>query len=84
MYVVSIRIRIISGTQIKSEHKNNRNREGSKWVKQYVVFVINGDEFGLEIEKVSIIERVLEVFKIPNTPDYIEGLANLEARCIPY
>jgi purine-binding chemotaxis protein CheW len=49
-------------------------------VKQYVVFVINGDEFGLEIEKVSIIERVLEVFKIPNTPDYIEGLANLRGK----
>jgi purine-binding chemotaxis protein CheW len=47
---------------------------------QYVVFVVNGDEFGLEIEKVSIIEKMLEVFKIPNTPDYIEGLANLRGK----
>lgn len=49
-------------------------------VKQYVVFMIDGDEFGLEIENVSIIERMLEVFKIPNTPDYIEGLANLRGK----
>jgi len=49
-------------------------------VKQYVVFLVDGDEFGLEIEKVSIIERMLEIFKIPNTPGYIEGLANLRGK----
>jgi purine-binding chemotaxis protein CheW len=49
-------------------------------VKQYVVFLVDGDEFGLEIEKVSIIERMLEIFRIPNAPDYIEGLANLRGK----
>ena len=48
--------------------------------KQYVVFLIDGDEFGLEIERVTIIERMLEVFRIPNTPAYIEGLANLRGK----
>jgi len=45
--------------------------------KQYAVFVINGEEFGLDIEKISTIERMPEIYKIPNTPGYIEGLANL-------
>jgi purine-binding chemotaxis protein CheW len=48
--------------------------------KQYVVFSIDGEEFGLSIENISSIERMLEIFKIPNAPDYIEGLANLRGK----
>lgn len=48
--------------------------------KQYAVFLINGEEFGLDIEKISIIEPMPRVFKIPNTPDYIEGLANIRGK----
>lgn len=50
--------------------------------RQYVVFTINGEEFGLNIENISSIERMLDIFKIPNTPDYIEGLANLRGRVL--
>lgn len=50
--------------------------------RQYVVFTINGEEFGLNIENISSIERMLDIFKIPNAPDYIEGLANLRGRVI--
>ncbi|NLV36556.1 MAG: purine-binding chemotaxis protein CheW [Clostridiaceae bacterium] len=48
--------------------------------KQYVVFSIDGEEFGLSIENISSIEKMLEIFKIPNAPDYIEGLANLRSK----
>lgn len=48
--------------------------------KQYAVFLINGEEFGLDIEKISIIEHMPEIYKIPNTPGYIEGLANLRGK----
>lgn len=48
--------------------------------RQYVVFSIDGEEFGLSIENISSIEKMLEIFKIPNAPDYIEGLANLRGK----
>lgn len=48
--------------------------------KQLVVFTINGEEFGLEIDHINSIEKMLEVFKIPNTPEYVEGLVNLRGK----
>lgn len=48
--------------------------------RQYVVFTINAEEFGLDIENISSIERLMEIYKIPNTPDYIEGLSNLRGK----
>jgi len=49
-------------------------------IKQVVVLVINNEEFGIDIEHVNIIERTMEIYKIPNTPDYIEGLVNLRGK----
>lgn len=48
--------------------------------KQLVIFTIGEEDFGISIEYVSIIEKMLEIFKIPNTPDYIEGLVNLRGK----
>lgn len=49
-------------------------------IRKYAVFVINEEEFGIAIERISIIERMLEIYKIPNTPEYVEGLANLRGK----
>jgi len=49
-------------------------------VRQFVIFTINEEEFGLDIENINSIERMLEIFKIPNAPGYIEGLANLRGK----
>ena len=49
-------------------------------IRQLVVFSVNNEEFGIDIEQVNIIERSLEIFKIPNTPEYIEGLVNLRGK----
>lgn len=49
-------------------------------IRQLVIFSVNDEEFGIDIEHVNIIERSLEIFKIPNTPEYIEGLVNLRGK----
>ncbi len=49
-------------------------------IRKYAVFTINEEEFGIEIERISIIERMLEIYKIPNTPEYVEGLTNLRGK----
>lgn len=48
--------------------------------RQMVIFNVNGQDFGIDINQVNIIERPLEIFKIPNTPEYIEGLINLRGK----
>lgn len=48
--------------------------------RQLVVFTINSEEFGIDIDRINSIEKMLEIFKIPNTPEYIEGLVNLRGK----
>ncbi|MGI6776919.1 MAG: chemotaxis protein CheW [Acetivibrionales bacterium] len=48
--------------------------------KQFVVFTLDGEEFGIEITQVNIIEKPMEVFKVPNTPDFVEGVINLRGK----
>jgi len=52
-------------------------------MKQYVIFGIENEKFGIEIEKVNSIEKPLEIFKVPNTPDFFEGLINLRDKVYP-
>lgn len=48
--------------------------------RQIVIFGVNNQDFGVDINQVNIIERPMEIFKIPNTPDYIAGLINLRGK----
>lgn len=48
--------------------------------RQLVIFKVNNEDFGVEISQVSSIEKPLEIFQIPNTPDFIEGLINLRGK----
>lgn len=51
--------------------------------KQYVIFKINNDEYGADVNKVSIIERMLNITRVPKTPVYIKGVVNLRGEVIP-
>jgi len=57
-----------------------RGGGGFMATRQLVVFTVNKEEFGIDIGQVNIIERPLEIFKVPNTPDFIEGLVNLRGK----
>ncbi len=45
-----------------------------------IVFTINAEEFGMDIDLIDSIENILEFFKIPSAPDYIEGMINLRGK----
>jgi purine-binding chemotaxis protein CheW len=47
---------------------------------QYVVFKLNDERFAVEIERVLEIIHAQAVFKIPNSPPYIDGLINLRGK----
>lgn len=50
---------------------------------QLVSFTIGKEEYGVEIQKVQEIIRMVEITKMPNSPDFIEGIMNLRGRIIP-
>jgi len=50
---------------------------------QQVIFKLDNEEYGLEIMKVNGIEKYQEVVKVPNSPEYIEGIINLRGEVLP-
>ncbi len=49
-------------------------------IRQLVVFNINDELFGVDVSQVNIIERRMDIFKVPNTPEFVEGLINLRGK----
>ncbi len=50
---------------------------------QLVSFKIGNEEFGIDILKVQEINRMMQITKVPNSPEFIEGVVNLRGRIIP-
>ncbi len=50
---------------------------------QMVCFKLNDDNFGVNINKVHEINRMIGVTSIPDTPHFVEGLINLRGEVIP-
>jgi purine-binding chemotaxis protein CheW len=50
---------------------------------QLVSFVIEGEEFGIDILKVQEIIRPVPVTRVPNAPPFVEGVINLRGRIVP-
>ena len=50
---------------------------------QIVVFTIGKEEYGLDIQNVQEIVRLQERTKLPNLPEFFEGVINLRGKVIP-
>lgn len=48
--------------------------------KQLIVFAIDSEEYGIDISQISSIEKLMEVFKVPDAAEYVEGLVNLRGK----
>lgn len=62
--------------------ENNKANDNQELL-QLVSFNVGEEEFGIDILKVREIIRVLQITKVPNSPDYVEGVINLRGRVIP-
>ena len=50
---------------------------------QLVSFTLNEEEFGIDILMVQEIIRMLQITKVPNSPDFVDGVVNIRGRIIP-
>ena len=44
---------------------------------QFVVFVLSDEEYGLDIQMVNTIEKMIPITRVPKTPSFIKGVINL-------
>jgi purine-binding chemotaxis protein CheW len=59
------------------------SRQGHRELLQLVSFHIDGEEFGLDILRVQEIIRIQELTRVPNSPDFVDGVINLRGKVIP-
>lgn len=50
---------------------------------QLVSFNIGEEEFGVDILKVQEIIRMVDITRVPNSPQFVEGVINLRGKVIP-
>lgn len=50
---------------------------------QLVSFIVAGEEFGVDILKVQEIIRPIEITRVPNAPEFVEGVVNLRGGIVP-
>lgn len=50
---------------------------------QVVSFNLGNEEFGVDILMVQEINRMLNITKLPQSPEFVEGVINLRGRVIP-
>lgn len=51
--------------------------------KQFIVFSLNGEQFGIDSLKITTIDRMKTITRVPKTPNYIKGVINLRGDIIP-
>lgn len=63
--------------------KQNSKGAAMEREKEYLTFILNGEEFGVDILCVQELRVWSSVTELPNKPDYIKGVINLRGVIIP-
>jgi purine-binding chemotaxis protein CheW len=50
---------------------------------QLVSFTIGQEEFGLGIQSIQEINRMVDITRVPNSPEFVSGVINLRGKVIP-
>lgn len=50
---------------------------------KYLTFILNNEEYGLEILRVREIIGLMDITPVPQVPTYIKGIINLRGKIIP-
>lgn len=63
--------------------KNINSIKETLEILQLVSFKIGDEEFGVDILNVQEINKMVTITKVPNSPEFVEGVINLRGRVIP-
>lgn len=62
---------------------NKGQKEVKKEEKQFVVFTVSGEHFGVDIHQTREIINTTELTFVPNAPSFVKGVINLRDEIIP-
>jgi len=48
-----------------------------------IVFALGSEEYGIEVDKVRTIERMIPITRVPKTPAFVKGVINLRGVVLP-
>ncbi len=48
-----------------------------------IVFTLENEEYGIEVDKVKTIERLSPITRVPHTPAFVKGVINLRGVVVP-
>lgn len=63
--------------------KSIEDKNDSNELLQLVSFKIGNEEFGIDILNVQEIIKTVQITKVPNSPEFVEGIINLRGKVIP-
>ncbi|SHJ91305.1 chemotaxis protein CheW [Paramaledivibacter caminithermalis] len=52
-------------------------------IKEYVVFKLDNEYYGIDIHNVETIEKVMPMTRVPYTKDFVKGVINLRGNVVP-
>lgn len=61
----------------------NMGTQANETIYQLVSFVVENEEFGVDILKVQEIIRTVEITRVPKSPAFVEGVINLRGKIVP-
>ena len=62
---------------------DRRNEGAPQSYIQLVGFYLGREEFAIDIQKVQEINRMVEITRVPRTPEFVEGVMNLRGKVVP-
>src|ERR1051326_5351874 len=65
------------------QNETVQDHTASKEESQLVTFLLKDEEFGFDIMSVQEIIRLPKMAKVPRTPAYVDGIANLRGVVLP-
>ena len=69
-------VKMIKDNVIRGQAAEGKDR-------QFVVFKLGEELYGVEILQVQTIERMLELTAVPDAPEFVEGVTNLRGEVMP-
>ena len=67
----------------QSELNNKIDLGQQQGVKQFLTFIMAGEEYGVDILTVQEIRSWEEITVLPNAPDFVKGVINLRGTIVP-
>jgi purine-binding chemotaxis protein CheW len=61
----------------------DQEKRGEGELLQLVTFNIGEEEFGVDILRVQEIIRIMDITRVPRSPEFVEGVVNLRGKVIP-